>query len=63
METYQIYIFPQASVTSNKHKKDKYGASITPTKVNIETFYKEGKSRKNVVKEANTSIIPEKNKI
>ena len=36
METYQIFLVPQASVPSNKHKNDKDGASTTPKKTNID---------------------------
>ena len=53
----------QAYVPSNKHKNDKYGASITPTKTNTDTVDKEGKSGKNVVKESSTSPISAKKKI
>ena len=53
----------QASVPYKKHKNDKDGASITPTKNNIDTVDKEGKSRKNLVKEANTSPISANNNI
>ena len=45
MKTYQIFVVPQASVPSKKHKNYKYGASITPTKTNVDTVDKEGKSR------------------
>ena len=44
MEKYQIFVFPQSSVPSKKHKNYKYGASITPTKLHIDTVDKEGKS-------------------
>ena len=53
----------QASVSPKKHKNDKDGASITPTRKNIDTVDKGDKSRENVVKEANTSPISAKNKI
>ena len=53
----------QASVSPKKHKNDKDGASITPTRKNIDTVDKGDKSRENVVKEANTSPIPENNNI
>ena len=43
METYRIFLFPQASVPSKIHKNNKYGASITPTKNNINIVDKEGK--------------------
>ena len=50
----------QASVSPKKHKNDKDGASITPTRKNIDTVDKGDKSRENVVKEANTSPISAK---
>ena len=40
MEKYQIFVFPQESVTSKKHKNDKDDASITPIKTNIGTVKK-----------------------
>ena len=52
----------QASVPQKKHKNGKDGASITPKKY-IDTVDKEGKSRKNVVKEANSSPILANNNI
>ena len=48
-------MFPQRNI-----ENDKYGESITPTKTNIDTVDREGKSRKDVVKEANTSPISAK---
>ena len=47
----------QASVYSKKYKNNKYGTSITPIKTSIYIVDKEGKPRKNVIKEANTSPI------
>ena len=49
----------QACVPSNKHKNNKDGAAISPTKNNTDTIDKEGKSRENVVKEAITYPISE----
>ena len=63
METYQIFVILKASMPSNRHKNNKYGASIPPTKTNIDTVDKEGKLRKNVVKEATTSPISAKKNI
>ena len=63
METYQIFVVSQAYVPSKKHENDKDDASINPIKTNIDTVDKEGKSRKNVVKEANISPISSKNNI
>ena len=44
MEKYQIFVFPQESVPSKKHKNDEDGTSITPVKTDIGTVEKEYKS-------------------